>query len=225
MAEVMSAGQAVPIVSLETRADRWLLGLYFALVIYLIVPLYAVVHEGGHALGYVLAGYQVRGFFISPIMSQVFGLYPPGLNSRQGLISAAGPAAGLLLGYLTAWLYLRKRRSWGLWGDSALLMMMWATLMGEPGYLISGSVGNFSDPQQIAVHLGVSRWAVCLAGVGLVMLNLRWVRMAFARWRRTFAPESQPRQLGSVVNTFLLCIVLISIPYWIPSLFFIARYP
>jgi len=214
--------KALPLVSLETRADRWLLGTYFALMVYLIVPAAALFHEGAHALGYLLAGYPVRGVFISPFMSQVLGLYPVGLSPQQGWISAAGPLGGLLFGYLAAWLCLGKRRSWGLWGDTALVMATWV-LMVEPGYLINGSLANFGDPQQVAVHLGISRWVVFAVGVVLVLANARLIQRAFARWMDTFAPGADRRRLRPVLGVFILVMVLISIPYWIPIMSYVGR--
>jgi hypothetical protein len=224
MPEPIPAGPALPIVSLQTRTDRWLLGAYFALMLYVVAPLEGLAHEGSHAIGHLLAGDPVRAIFISPFIGQVLALYPAGRAPVQGWISAAGPLGGLLLGYLVTGLYLRKRRAWGLWGDSALLMIIWATLLAEPGYVIAGSLGNFGDPQQMAAHLGVSRWLVFAVGLVMVLVNAPLLHRAFARWRRTYAPQSQPRQLGSAINVFLLCIVLIGIPYWIPITSYLGRH-
>jgi hypothetical protein len=220
----MLTSKGTPFVSLETRADRWLLELYFALVIYLMVPVCALFHEGVHAVAYLLVGYPVRGFFVSPFMSQVLGLYPAVIEAKQGGISAAGPVGGLLLGYLATGLLLGKRRSWGLFGDSALLMVAWAGLLAEPGYVISGSLAGFGDPQQISVHLGVPRWLLLLVGVGLVLINIRFLRWALRRWLDTFAPDIDCRRFRPVIGVLVLCTVVISIPYSIPVAFYIARH-
>ena len=220
----MVANKGTPFVSLETRGDRWLLGLYFALVLYLIVPVMPVFHEGAHVLGYLIAGYPVRGFFVSPFMGQVLGLYPAVIEAKQGWISAAGPVGGLLVGYLATGLLLGKRRSWGFFGHSALLMAAWAGLLAEPGYVINGSLAGFGDPQQISVHLGIPRWLLFLVGVGLVLINIRFLRWALRRWLDIFALDTDRRRFRPVIGVFVLCTVVISIPYWIPFTFYIARH-
>ena len=149
---------------MRTRLTRILVGLIVPLGV---VFLYALVHEGGHALVVLLFGgsvtrFQVNFFTSAPQISYM-GINDP---MKRALISLGGPVLPLLL-ILPLTLFMRRTRSAFVQGSILLFMgSMLPTVLLSGAMAMAygfGAVGFTEDIPKFILYSGFNPFAVALA--------------------------------------------------------------
>ena len=156
-----------------------------------IIPIYIILHEGGHALVAVLCGANVTRFSVfGAYMSYEGGSFTPVMLSLLN-------AAGMLLPVLASFVYMLTYRSnadsipYRIFSFIVLIVPIGSVFawIFVPVLYLTGQAPPNDDVTKFLDHSGLNPWVVILAAVIIIAccLFIAWKKKIFQRYWETIS--------------------------------------
>lgn len=155
---------------------------YAVVILTSILLFHSFLHELGHAIAAILLNCKIEKFSIN----RVFLEEDPSsaeeiINSKNrvkyGIIAISGSTMTILFGYILLYFAHNLRHSMKLFDFLCWIFTLIIFLIGDCGYLVTGSISMEGDPIGISAGFNISKWVVFCSGLIIAAVN------AFLIWR------------------------------------------
>lgn len=151
--------------------------IYIVLMLTIVLLVHDLLHELGHAIAAILLGIKITSFSINRVYLEDEPTSPGEIESssnktKYGIIAFSGCVITTFSGYILLFIAHNLRQGIGLDDFFYWLFILIIFLLGDSGYLMTGSISMQGDPVGISAGLDISKWIVFSLGLVITVINL-----------------------------------------------------
>jgi hypothetical protein len=201
------------IVMVSCKSERIKLSLYLVLVFLVTITAVMAIHEAGHAIADILIGNKVYCIHISPFFGQVLAIYHGKPSISQGLHHLSGIILTQLVGIGLCLFAKSKRTTQSLYRESLLVMFI-VGCFSDIVYLIMSVLFRFGDGNEAVKHFHISWLWMLLAGLLLIIFDVRLLRVPLRKWCDTFCPAVSRKIYAEILFFCAIFLACMAFPYY-----------